>query len=258
MHQRPWGERPHFCRRPDGVRRRPRSTVMPVQRRAHCRCLCLVKGQADHTLHSVVPDIACIGIDHGEEGANVSRCSSIDRFGVPLDRIRSLVGPAQPVIGDAAVSSSANREALAIDVEVNNTGPALPSVPRCTAGTAGTPSPLRLLSTAPASTADDLDVQRARARLTHSSAADRVFAPPALAVGGDLFWPGAGPEQPRPGGDRQRAVRPDRLRTPVAGQPANRTYRVLDSRHGHRRPAAADGTRDRTLRLSGCQVLRRF
>jgi hypothetical protein len=36
-------------------------------------------------LPSVVPDVARIGIDHGEEGANALPVLSIDRFGVPLD-----------------------------------------------------------------------------------------------------------------------------------------------------------------------------
>ncbi len=34
----------------------------------HCRCL--VTAQPDYTLPSVVPDVARIGIDHGEEAAD--------------------------------------------------------------------------------------------------------------------------------------------------------------------------------------------
>src|SRR6185312_12192914 len=76
------------------------------------------KAQADYTLLSVVPDVARIGIDHGQEGA--------DALPVLLHRpIRcparpesvALVRPAQPVVGGAAVSSSANGEPFAIDVE---------------------------------------------------------------------------------------------------------------------------------------------
>ena len=33
-------------------------------------CRCLVTAQADYTLPSVVPDVARIGIDHGEEAAD--------------------------------------------------------------------------------------------------------------------------------------------------------------------------------------------
>src|SRR5215472_17049772 len=71
-----------------------------------CRCLCLVKAQADYSLPSVVPYVALIGIDHGEESA--------DALPVLLHRpIRcparpesvALVRPAQPVVGGAAVSS---------------------------------------------------------------------------------------------------------------------------------------------------------
>src|ERR1700756_3307989 len=83
-----------------------------------CRCLCLVRAPAGYTLPSVVPDVARIGIDHGEEDA--------DALPVLLDRpIRcsarpesvALVRPAQPVVGGAAVSSWANGEPFAIDVE---------------------------------------------------------------------------------------------------------------------------------------------
>jgi hypothetical protein len=41
-----------------------------------------------------------------------------------------------------------------------------------------------------------------------------------------LLWPGAGIERPRPGGDRQRAGRPGRLRTPVADQPSISTVYI--------------------------------
>src|SRR5215813_2293224 len=85
-----------------------------------CRCLCLVKAQADYTLRSVVPDVARIGIDHGKEGA--------DALPVLLHRpIRcparpesvALVRPAQPVVVGAGLSpcSLANGEPFAIDVE---------------------------------------------------------------------------------------------------------------------------------------------
>src|SRR5262249_43188979 len=85
-----------------------------------CRCLCLVKAQADYTLRSVVPDVARIGIDHGKEGA--------DALPVLLHRpIRcparpesvALVRPAQPVVVGAGLSpcSLANGEPYAIDVE---------------------------------------------------------------------------------------------------------------------------------------------
>jgi hypothetical protein len=67
---------------------------------------------------SVVPDVARVGIDHGEEHA--------DALPVLLHRpIRcpargesvALVGPAQPVVVGAAVSSLADGESFAIDVE---------------------------------------------------------------------------------------------------------------------------------------------
>src|SRR5580700_4930273 len=76
------------------------------------------KGSGGLTLPSVVPDVARIGIDHGEEGA--------DAVPVFLNRpVRcparpesvALVRPAQPVVGGAAVSSPANGEPFAIDVE---------------------------------------------------------------------------------------------------------------------------------------------
>src|ERR1700735_2071156 len=76
------------------------------------------KAQADHTLHSVVPDIACIGIDHGEEDANALPVLLHRPVRCPTrPESVALVTPAQPVIGGAAVSSSANREPFAIDVE---------------------------------------------------------------------------------------------------------------------------------------------
>src|SRR5262249_47779443 len=67
---------------------------------------------------SVVPDVPRVGIDHGEEDP--------DALPVLLHRpIRcparpesvALVGPAQPVVGGAAVSRSANGKPFAIDVE---------------------------------------------------------------------------------------------------------------------------------------------
>src|SRR5689334_9380536 len=76
------------------------------------------KAQADYMLPSVVSDVGVIGIAHGEEGA--------DALPVLLDRpVRwparpesvALVRPAQPVVGGAPVSSSANGELFAINVE---------------------------------------------------------------------------------------------------------------------------------------------
>lgn len=56
----------------------------------------------------------------------LSRCSSTGRFGCPA-RAESvaLVRPAQPVVGGAAVSSSANGELFAIDIggEQHRPGP---------------------------------------------------------------------------------------------------------------------------------------
>jgi hypothetical protein len=100
------------------VRHRPRPTGSASSTTCSCRCLCLVKAQTDYTLPSVVPDVARIGIDHGEEDANVLpvllhrpiRCSA-RRESV------ALVRPAQPVVVGAALSSSANGEPFAIDVE---------------------------------------------------------------------------------------------------------------------------------------------
>jgi len=74
--------------------------------------------QADDTLPSVVADVARIGIDHGEEDADVlpvflhrpvrchARAESV-----------ALVRPAQPVVGGAAVSRPANGEPFALDIE---------------------------------------------------------------------------------------------------------------------------------------------
>ena len=138
-----------------------------------CRCLCPVKAQADYTLPSVVPDVARIGIDHGEEGA--------DALPVLLHRpIRcparpesvALVRPAQPVgrrCRRLQPRRMANRSPSTS--RANNTGPGLPSVPRYTAGTAGgpSPSPLGLLSITASIHGRRLWVHRTRARLTHSS-----------------------------------------------------------------------------------------
>jgi hypothetical protein len=79
-----------------------------------------VKAQADYTSPSVVPDVARIGIDHGEEGANALPVL----FHRPI-RCRArpesvaLVRSAQPVLEGAVLSprSSANGEPFAIDVE---------------------------------------------------------------------------------------------------------------------------------------------
>src|SRR6185437_6794610 len=91
-----------------------------------------VSGKGSGGLHapSVVPDVARIGIDHGEEGA--------DALPVLLHRpIRcparpesvALVRPAQPVVAGAAVSSSTDGEPFAIDVEgeQHRPGPSLGS-----------------------------------------------------------------------------------------------------------------------------------
>src|SRR5215471_16209774 len=80
---------------------------------------------------SLIPDVARIGIDHGEEDA--------DALPVLLHRpIRcparpesvALVRPTQPVVGGTAVTSSANGEPFAIDVEgeQHRPGPCLCSV----------------------------------------------------------------------------------------------------------------------------------
>jgi hypothetical protein len=139
-----------FCRRPSGVRHWPRPSGSASSTTRSCRCLCLVKAQADYTLSSVVPDIARIGIDHGEEDA--------DALPVLLHRpIRcparpesvALVRPAQSVVGGAAVSSSANGEPFALDVEgeQHRPGPSLCSAVRSWNGGGTLPSPLGLLFT---------------------------------------------------------------------------------------------------------------
>ena len=117
---------------------------------------------------ALVPEVARIEIDHGEEG--------VDALPVLLNRpIRGPVRPesvalvrsAQPVVGGAAISGSANGEPLPSTSRVNNTGPGLPSVPRYTTGTGGRwPSPLGLLSTRASIHGRRLRVHRTRARLT--------------------------------------------------------------------------------------------
>jgi hypothetical protein len=122
---------------------------------------------------SVVPDVAGIGIDHGEEGA--------DALAVLLHRpVRcparpesvALIRPAQPVVGGAAVSVRRMANRSPSTSRVNNTDPGLPSVPRYTAGTAGgpSPSPLGLLSTRAS-----IHPRRLR-RLSHTRSADARFS----------------------------------------------------------------------------------
>jgi integrase len=90
----------------------------------HCRCLCLVKAQADYTLSSLVPDVARIGIDHGEEDADPLPVLLYRSIRCPARRESvALVRSAQPVVGGTAVSNSANDEPLAIDVESEQDGP---------------------------------------------------------------------------------------------------------------------------------------
>src|SRR3984957_6587306 len=96
-----------------------------LQRWIYCRIyfteiisVCLVRVKVDYTVPSVVPDIARIGIDHGEEDANALPVLLHRPVRCPTrPESVALVTPAQPVIGGAAVSSSANREPFAIDVE---------------------------------------------------------------------------------------------------------------------------------------------
>src|SRR6516164_2092401 len=79
-----------------------------------------VPGEGAGGLHalSVVPDVARIGIDHGEEGANAFPVLLHRLVRCPARRESvALVRPAQPVVGGAAVSSSANGEPFAIDIE---------------------------------------------------------------------------------------------------------------------------------------------
>ena len=69
-------------------------------------------------LPSVVPDVARIGIDHGEEGADALPVFLHRPIRCPArPECVALVRPAEPVVGGAAVSSSANGEPFAIDVE---------------------------------------------------------------------------------------------------------------------------------------------
>src|SRR6185437_5340274 len=79
-----------------------------------------VSGKGSGGLHapSVVLDVARIGIDHGEEGANALPVLLHRPIRCPArPESVALVRPAQPVVGGAAVSSSANGEPFAIDVE---------------------------------------------------------------------------------------------------------------------------------------------
>src|SRR6185437_1424028 len=79
-----------------------------------------VSGKGSGGLHapSVVPDVARIGIDHGEEGANALPVLLHRPIRCPArPESVALVRPAQPVVGGAAVSSSADGEPFAIDVE---------------------------------------------------------------------------------------------------------------------------------------------
>src|SRR5690242_11781574 len=79
-----------------------------------------VSGKGSGGLHapSVVPDVARIGIDHGEEGANALPVLLHRPIRYPArPESVAIVRPAQPVVGGAAVSGSANGEPFAIDVE---------------------------------------------------------------------------------------------------------------------------------------------
>jgi hypothetical protein len=67
---------------------------------------------------SVVPDVTRIGIDHGEEHADALSMLLHRPIRCPARReSEALVGPAQPVVGGAAVASLADGEPFAIDVE---------------------------------------------------------------------------------------------------------------------------------------------
>jgi hypothetical protein len=67
---------------------------------------------------SVVPDVTRIGIDHGEEHADALSMLLHRPIRCPARRESvALVGPAQPVVGGAAVSSLVDGEPFAIDVE---------------------------------------------------------------------------------------------------------------------------------------------
>jgi hypothetical protein len=79
-----------------------------------------VSGQGSSGRHapSVVPDVARIGIDHGEEDANALPVLVYQPIRCPArPESVALVRTAQPVVVGAAVSSSANGEPFAIDVE---------------------------------------------------------------------------------------------------------------------------------------------
>jgi hypothetical protein len=64
------------------------------------------------------PDVTRIGIDHGEEHADALSMLLHRPIQCPARRESvALVGPAQPVVGGAAVSSFADGEPFAVDVE---------------------------------------------------------------------------------------------------------------------------------------------
>src|SRR5215469_4578585 len=89
-----------------------------------------VPGQGSGGLHapSVVPDVARIGIDHGEEDADALPVLLLRPIRCPArPESVALIRPAQPVVGGAPVSGSANGEPFTIDVEgeQHRPGPAL-------------------------------------------------------------------------------------------------------------------------------------
>ena len=78
------------------------------------------EGGKDKRRRECVPDVARIGIDHGEEGANALPVLLHRPIRCPArPESAALVRPAQPVVGGAPLSprSSANSEPFAIDVE---------------------------------------------------------------------------------------------------------------------------------------------
>jgi hypothetical protein len=79
-----------------------------------------------------------------------------------------------------------------------------------------------------------------RALRTHYAAA-REFESLRAGSGRDLSWRGAGPEQPRSGGDRERAGRPDQPRTPLVIR--HRALRPIRGRDPpcHPRPSRCSG-----------------
>src|SRR5437762_9711283 len=77
-------------------------------------------GKGSGGLHAPLSRPRCsrIGIEHGEEGANALPVLLHRPIWCPArPGTVALVRPAQPVVGGAAVSSSANGEPFAIDVE---------------------------------------------------------------------------------------------------------------------------------------------